>query len=78
MKICYGELGDITTGADSTGSLDTPESRQIIKSLKVLRGKCDIAELRKRVEQTARKINPATGKLAHPKFHQYLEIRGGF
>lgn len=78
MRLRHGELGGVTTGADSTGSLDTPQSRQIIKSLKVLRGRCDITELRRRVQATACKLDPSTGKLAHPKFHQYLQIVGGF
>jgi hypothetical protein len=79
MRLRYGPLGDITTGADSTGSLDMPEARQIIKSLKILQGKCDISELRAKVEATAfKKLENNPNKLAHPKFHQFLHLVGGF
>jgi len=78
IKLRYGRLGDIATGLDSAGSVDLEGSRQIIKSLKVLKGKCDLETLRERVDATACKIDPKTGKLAHPKFHQYLSMCGGY
>jgi hypothetical protein len=57
--------------------LDVPESRQIIKSLKILKGRCNMKELRERVESTALK-RTKDGKLAHPKFHQTRDICGKF
>jgi hypothetical protein len=78
IRVKYGKLGNIATGLDSAGSLDHPNSRQIIKSLMVLKGKCNIEELKESVLATVYKQDKETGELAHPKFHQYLDTCGGF
>jgi hypothetical protein len=78
MKLQYGRLGDIATGLDSAGSVDIECSRQIIKTLKILQGKCDLKTLRERVEATVCRRDPLTGYFVHPKFHQYLSLCGGY
>ncbi len=64
-------------GNDIIGTIDEPNSKQVIMSLKVLQRPYDLEEFRSRcVKSMSRRDN--RGNLVFPKFHQYLDTIGGY
>ena len=77
LKLRYGPLGEPVRGLDIIGMMDSPKSRQILKSLKVLEGECELEDLRARCEKSmARRFD--NGRLVYRKFYQRLDRCGGY
>jgi len=72
VKLKHGQLGDTLDSLDVIGVVENDDSPVIITSLKVLRGDCNLEELRARIEATVGK-REASGRLVFPKFYQTLE-----
>ncbi|CAG7723524.1 unnamed protein product [Allacma fusca] len=78
LKIRYGFLGELVSAPDVIGVMDTDRSRQILKSLKVMEGDCDLDDLRVRCQLAVGRVDSKTGHLVYPKFYQILDRVGGF
>lgn len=70
-------MTDLVDGLDIIGTIDEPNSKQVIMSLNVLKGQYDLEEFRSRCEKSVSRIDNR-GKLMFPKFHQFLDTIGGY
>ncbi|CAL8123081.1 unnamed protein product [Orchesella dallaii] len=73
----WGRLTDLVDGYDIIGTIDEPTSKQVIMSLKVLKGTVDLEELRSRCEKTVGRRDEK-GQLVFRKFYQHLDMIGGY